>query len=228
MPDEWLEPTDEPSRRGCRPRRLRRAPHPAPREPGRVDGRRVMSHPYQYVVLRYVPRVDRGECLNVGVVVHSQSAGVLRCGYHLDEDAHPRRGAGRRPRRPARRARGGLHDVRAPPERGRRDPVDAGQAVRLDQRPPLDGAPARARCTAGRWPTPRPRSSGCSTGWSARERPRRRPAPAPGATRECRSTSSTRRTDPTSSSSSHRSSRCAVHRRPQLRVLVVGHPDAVG
>ena len=45
-----------------------------------------MSHPYQYVVLRYVPRVDRGECLNVGVVVHSQSAGVLRCGYDLDED----------------------------------------------------------------------------------------------------------------------------------------------
>ena len=44
-----------------------------------------MSHPYQYVVLRYVPRVDRGECLNVGVVVHSQSAGVLRCGVHVDE-----------------------------------------------------------------------------------------------------------------------------------------------
>ncbi len=43
-----------------------------------------MSHPYQYVVLRYVPRVDRGECLNVGVVVHSQSAGVLRCAWHLD------------------------------------------------------------------------------------------------------------------------------------------------
>ena len=45
-----------------------------------------MSHPYQYVVLRYVPRVDRGECLNVGVVVHSQSAGVLRCACHVDED----------------------------------------------------------------------------------------------------------------------------------------------
>ena len=30
-------------------------------------------------------RVDRGECVNVGVVVHSQSAGVLRCGFHLDE-----------------------------------------------------------------------------------------------------------------------------------------------
>jgi hypothetical protein len=44
-----------------------------------------MSHPFQYVVLRFVPRVDRGECLNVGVVVHSQSAGVLRCAFHLDE-----------------------------------------------------------------------------------------------------------------------------------------------
>ena len=44
-----------------------------------------MSHPYQYVVLRFVPRVDRGECLNVGVVVHSPSAGVLRCAFHLDE-----------------------------------------------------------------------------------------------------------------------------------------------
>jgi hypothetical protein len=43
-----------------------------------------MSHPYQYVVLRYVPRVDRGECVNVGVVVHSQSAGVLRCAFHVD------------------------------------------------------------------------------------------------------------------------------------------------
>ncbi len=45
-----------------------------------------MTHPYQYVVLRYVPRVDRGECLNVGVVVHSQSAGVLRCAWHLDAE----------------------------------------------------------------------------------------------------------------------------------------------
>lgn len=45
-----------------------------------------MSHPFQYVVLRFVPRVDRGECLNVGVVVHSQSAGVLRCAWHVDEE----------------------------------------------------------------------------------------------------------------------------------------------
>lgn len=44
-----------------------------------------MSHPYQYVVLRFVPRVDRGECVNVGVVLHSQSAGLLRCAWHVDE-----------------------------------------------------------------------------------------------------------------------------------------------
>lgn len=44
-----------------------------------------MSHPYQYVVIRFVPRVDRGECLNVGVVLHSQSAGVLSCAWHVDE-----------------------------------------------------------------------------------------------------------------------------------------------
>ena len=74
----------EPALLGCRPRRLCRAPHRPPREPARL-GWGVMSHPYQYVVLRFVPRVDRGECLNVGVVVHSQSAGVLRCAFHLDE-----------------------------------------------------------------------------------------------------------------------------------------------
>ncbi|MEO6019376.1 MAG: DUF3037 domain-containing protein [Knoellia sp.] len=45
-----------------------------------------MSHPYQYVVLRCVPRVDRGECLNVGVVLFSQSAGFLQAACHVDAD----------------------------------------------------------------------------------------------------------------------------------------------
>lgn len=45
-----------------------------------------MSQPYQYVVLRFVPRVDRGECLNVGVVLHSQAANVLVCAWHVDEE----------------------------------------------------------------------------------------------------------------------------------------------
>ncbi len=44
-----------------------------------------MRVPYQYVVLRYVPRVDREEFLNVGVVLHSQAADLLACAVHLDE-----------------------------------------------------------------------------------------------------------------------------------------------
>ena len=86
VPDEWLEPTaslpDPDAARAAYVEHLTlRLANPAA-----WTGGGVMSHPYQYVVLRYVPRVDRGECLNVGVVVHSQSAGVLRCGYHLDEE----------------------------------------------------------------------------------------------------------------------------------------------
>lgn len=35
--------------------------------------------PYQYVVLRCVPRVEREEFVNVGVVLFSQHADVLQC-----------------------------------------------------------------------------------------------------------------------------------------------------
>lgn len=45
----------------------------------------MSGHPYQYVVLKCVPRVDRGECLNIGVVLFSQSAGFLRAACHVDE-----------------------------------------------------------------------------------------------------------------------------------------------
>jgi hypothetical protein len=44
-----------------------------------------VSHPFQYVTLRYVPRVDRGEFVNVGVVLYSQSAGLLVGAWELDE-----------------------------------------------------------------------------------------------------------------------------------------------
>ena len=39
---------------------------------------------YQYVALRCVPRVDRDEFVNVGVVIHSQSADFLDCAFALD------------------------------------------------------------------------------------------------------------------------------------------------
>jgi hypothetical protein len=39
---------------------------------------------YQYVVLRCVPRVDREEFVNVGVVLYSQRAAFLRCHAVVD------------------------------------------------------------------------------------------------------------------------------------------------
>ncbi len=39
---------------------------------------------FQYVVLRCVPRVDREEFVNVGVVLHCQDADFLDCRFHVD------------------------------------------------------------------------------------------------------------------------------------------------
>jgi hypothetical protein len=41
---------------------------------------------YQYVVLRCVPRVDRDEFINVGVVIHSQGADFLECAFSVNPD----------------------------------------------------------------------------------------------------------------------------------------------
>lgn len=41
---------------------------------------------YQYVLLRCVPRVDREEFVNVGVVAYCQDAGFLAAGCHVDRD----------------------------------------------------------------------------------------------------------------------------------------------
>ena len=42
--------------------------------------------PYQYLVLRCVPRVDREEFVNIGVVLYCQRAEFLGCASHLDRD----------------------------------------------------------------------------------------------------------------------------------------------
>ena len=41
---------------------------------------------YQYVVLRCVPRPDREEFLNVGVIVHCQSADFLEVAWNVDAE----------------------------------------------------------------------------------------------------------------------------------------------
>lgn len=40
--------------------------------------------PFEYALLRAVPRVDRGECANVGVVVYCQAFDYLGCALHVD------------------------------------------------------------------------------------------------------------------------------------------------
>jgi hypothetical protein len=40
--------------------------------------------PYQYVVLRCVPRVEREEFVNVGVMLYCQQAGFLEARCHVD------------------------------------------------------------------------------------------------------------------------------------------------
>lgn len=44
-----------------------------------------MSFDYQYVTLRLVPRVEREEFVNVGVVLYSQEGDFLQAAFHLDE-----------------------------------------------------------------------------------------------------------------------------------------------
>lgn len=44
-----------------------------------------MRYPYQYVILRCVPRVDREEFVNVGVVAYCQEAGFLAAACEVDE-----------------------------------------------------------------------------------------------------------------------------------------------
>jgi hypothetical protein len=42
--------------------------------------------PYQYVVLRCVPRVDREEFVNVGVVVYCEEASYLEAAWRVDRE----------------------------------------------------------------------------------------------------------------------------------------------
>ena len=41
--------------------------------------------PFEYALLRAVPRVDRGECVNVGVLLYCRDIDFLRAAVHLDE-----------------------------------------------------------------------------------------------------------------------------------------------
>lgn len=40
---------------------------------------------FEYALLRVVPRVERGECINAGVIVYSRARGYVGARTHLDE-----------------------------------------------------------------------------------------------------------------------------------------------
>jgi hypothetical protein len=41
---------------------------------------------YEYALLRATPRMDRGECVNVGVILYCQGADFLDVAVHVDPD----------------------------------------------------------------------------------------------------------------------------------------------
>ena len=45
-----------------------------------------MGKPFEYAVLRVIPRVERGECMNAGVVLYCQADGFLGARVHLDPE----------------------------------------------------------------------------------------------------------------------------------------------
>ena len=45
-----------------------------------------MAYPFEYAVLRVVPRVERGEYINAGVVLYCQKARFLDARVHLDPE----------------------------------------------------------------------------------------------------------------------------------------------
>ncbi|GAA2753101.1 DUF3037 domain-containing protein [Kitasatospora cinereorecta] len=50
---------------------------------GRVE--RQDRHDYEYALIRAVPRVERGECVNIGVLLYCRHAGYLGARTHLDQ-----------------------------------------------------------------------------------------------------------------------------------------------
>ena len=73
----------------CRTRRLRVVPRGPPRPTSSVaasGGRDMSKLAYQYVVLRCVPRVDREEFVNVGVVLYCHATDFLDVSWRVDRD----------------------------------------------------------------------------------------------------------------------------------------------
>lgn len=45
-------------------------------------------HIYEYAIIRLVPRVDREEFINIGVILFSKNARYIRVQFHIDSPKH--------------------------------------------------------------------------------------------------------------------------------------------
>ncbi len=88
VPDAWL--TDDPRFTSAEAARESYVAHLLARLEDRSvwlpGGRLVTRQPFEYVVIRAVPRVDRGEFVNVGVMLYCQTAGFLGARIEVDEE----------------------------------------------------------------------------------------------------------------------------------------------
>jgi hypothetical protein len=88
IPDEWL--ADEPGFGSAEEVRSAYVAYLSARlrEPRAWCGRwrRLVASLFEYALLRVVPRVERGEFINAGVVLYCQEARFLGARVHLDSD----------------------------------------------------------------------------------------------------------------------------------------------
>ncbi len=50
-----------------------------------MSGSEQVLHDYEYAVVRAVPRVERGECINIGVLLYCRQSAYLGARTHLDQ-----------------------------------------------------------------------------------------------------------------------------------------------
>ena len=90
VPDDWLQPDPTrpdpqapPDAASARTAYVRLPAGPAGRR-GPVAAVTGAAMAFQYAVLRAVPRIDRGEFVNIGVIMYCQQAEFLRCAVTVD------------------------------------------------------------------------------------------------------------------------------------------------
>ena len=116
---------------------------------------------FEYALVRVVPRVERGEAINAGVIVYSKAYRYLQTKIELDEA----RLLALNPAADLAAIRAALSAFERASRRARSPSARWASAVGVADRSPLVGRAARSRCTAARPTIPPGNSTGCSPPW---------------------------------------------------------------